>query len=474
MIRVFTRKTLYILFAIPLIVPQPVFAHAFGQKYTLPIPFWLYLYGAAAALIVSFLIIGYFINQTKKDFSYSRVLLFKTGVTSSLVSILKITSIFFFFLTILTGIVGIDSSYSNFNMSFFWLIFLLGFTYLTAFVGNLWSTVNPWKILVEFGESAIGKKTKGIFNYPQKLGYWPSFMVYFLLIWFELVGGTTPAKLSLLIIYYTLINFAGAIAIGKQNWFSYCEFFSVFFGLIAKIAPIESSSGRIYLRPPFVGLVNDKPKHFSLLVFILFMLSSTAFDGFSSTIPWLRISGRLETITGVFLGENSLLTFQAVKTLGLLLSPVIFLYIYLALIALAKAVTGDKQTIRELASQFALTLIPIALVYNIAHYYTLLITEGQNIVRLISDPFGFGWNLFGTANFMPNIGIIGASFVWHSQVLIILLGHVIAVFLAHLVALKIFPSHQKALVSQFPMLLLMVIYTVTGLWILSQPITTGF
>jgi len=460
-----------------LIFPKPTFAHAFGQLYNLPVPFWLYLYGAAAALIVSFLIIGYFFNQHKREINYPKLeisqeisgLMFKSWFIKGL----KTISLFFFFLTVLTGIWGIDDAYSNFNMTFFWIVFLLGFTYLTALLGNLWSIINPWRILVELGEKLTGQQTRGIFSYPRKLSYWPALIIYFLLIWWELAGGTTPAKLSLLIIQYTLINLTGAIAFGKKNWFSYCEFFSVFFGLIAKVAPVEVDSGKIYLRPPFVGLAKDKTKHFSLLVFILFMLSSTAFDGFSSTLPWLRLSYRLETVIGSLLGENSLLTFQVVKTLGLAAAPIIFLYIYLILIAIAKVITGTRQTILELAREFAFSLIPIALVYNIAHYYTLLLTEGQNIIRLVSDPFGFGWNLFKTANFTPNIGIVGANFVWHSQVLVILLGHVVAVFLAHLVSLKIYPSGQKALISQFPMLALMVIYTTLGLWILSQPLTTG-
>ncbi len=460
------------------ILPKPTFAHAFGQLYNLPVPFWLYLYGAAAALIISFLVIGYFFNKSSREFNYPKFEIPKniSGLIfqSWFIAGLKITSLFFFLLTVLTGIFGIDSAYSNFNMTFFWIVFLLGLTYLTALIGNLWSIINPWKILVELGEKLTSQQALGIFNYPRKLSYWPAVVIYFFLIWWELVGGTSPAKLSILIIQYTLINLTGVIAIGKRNWFSYCEFFSVFFRLISKVAPIEASSGKIYLRPPFVGLVNNKAKHFSLLIFILFMLSSTAFDGFSSTTPWLRLSYRLETIAGSFLGENSLLTFQGVKTLGLAVSPIIFLYVYLVLIAIAKVFTASRQTVLELSRQFAFTLIPIALVYNIAHYYTLLLTEGQHIIRLISDPFGYGWNLFNTANFAPNIGIVGANFVWHSQVLAILLGHVVAVFLAHLVSLRIFPSHQKALISQFPMLALMVIYTVTGLWILSQPLTTGF
>lgn len=456
----------------PFIFPKPAFAHAFGQLYNLPVPFWLYLYGAAAALIISFLLIVYFVNRAKKDIDYPRLFLFKISTRSLPVNTFKTVSVFFLLLTITAGIVGIDNSYSNFNMTFAWIIFFLGFTYLTVLVGNLWQGYNPWKIIVELGEKLIKRESQGVFIYPQRLSYWPALFIYFILIWFELVGGTTPSKLSLLLIQYTIINFTGVIAIGKKNWFSYCEFFSVFFSLIAKVAPIEANSGKIYLRPPFVDLVGDKAKHFSLLMFIMFMLSSTAFDGFSSTMPWLKLSYRLEEAVGSIIGENSLLTFQGVKTLGLAASSVMFLYVYLTLITIAKVVAKSNKTTLDLALQFAFTLIPIALAYNVAHYYTLLLTEGQNIIRLVSDPFGFGWNLLGTANFVPNIGIVGANFVWHSQVLVILLGHVIAVFLAHIVALRIFPS-QKALVSQFPMLVLMVIYTIAGLWILSQPMTTG-
>jgi hypothetical protein len=116
------------------------------------------------------------------------------------------------------------------------------------------------------------------------------------------------------------------------------------------------------------------------------------------------------------------------------------------------------------------SLVPIAFVYNIAHYFTLIFTEAPNIFRLISDPFGFGWNIFGSSDYLPQ-AILNANFVWHSQVAFILLGHIVSVYLAHVVAMQIFPSSKKAILSQLPMLVLMVIYTMTGLWILSQPIT---
>ncbi len=455
----------------PFLFPQAVSAHAFGKLYSLPVPFWMYLYGGAAAIIVSFLVIGYFFNKKTQNFSYSTIDLSKFSFSSLFTSswfltALKVVSIFLFLLTILTGLIGENSSYSNFSMTFFWIIFMLGLTYATALIGNVYALVNPWRILADW----FGGETEGVLKYPKNFGYYPALFFYFLFIWFELVGQISPAELSMILVLYTMLNYFGVVAFGKGIWFRYCEFFSVFFRLIGKIAPIEYRSGKLYLRPPFIGLLRETAEHFSLLLFTLFMLSSTAFDGFKETLPWTRLYWQyFDDIVRPIFGTSSYAVFQ---TIGLLLSPFIFLGIYLLLIALAKVVAKSTLSLKDLALQFAFSLIPIAFVYNIAHYYTLIFTEGPNIIRLISDPFGFGWNLFNTANYY-NSFILGANFIWHSQVAFILLGHIVGVYLAHLVALNIFPSHKRALLSQFPMLILMVAYTMIGLWILSQPITGG-
>lgn len=470
------RKVLLFLLGIFLLAtPQPAYAHAFGKLYNLPVPFWMYLYGGAAAIIVSFLIIGYFINQRSKNISYPTLNLSNQALLSFLkkewfANFLKTASVFLFLLTILTGLFGEDSSYSNFNMTFFWIIFALGLTYLTALIGNIYSALNPWKVLVGWYEKLSGGMVKGYMEYPKKLSYYPALFFYFLFIWFELVGQTTPSRLSIILIQYSIINLLGVSLFGKNSWFRYGEFFSVFFRLISKMAPIEYKQGKFYLRPPFVGLLKEKAEHFSLLLFILFMLSSTAFDGFRETTPWFGLYWRyLDDIIRPILGESSYSIFQ---TVGLLLSPLVFLIIYLVLMALAKVVAKSKLPFSEHVLQFAFSLVPIAFVYSAAHYYTLILTEGPNIIRLISDPFGFGWNLFGTSD--SSIFLIpDANFVWHSQVAFILLGHIVGVYLAHVIALNIFPSHKKALISQFPMLVLMVSYTMIGLWILSQPITSG-
>jgi uncharacterized protein YneF (UPF0154 family) len=117
-----------------------------------------------------------------------------------------------------------------------------------------------------------------------------------------------------------------------------------------------------------------------------------------------------------------------------------------------------------------LSLIPISLAYHLAHYLSYLLIVGQYMIPLASDPFGFGWNLFGTSRYMVNIGIVNARFVWITSVIAIVVGHIIAVFLAHVTARRLLRDNRAVLRSQIPMLVLMVGYTMISLWILAQPL----
>lgn len=414
-------------------------------------------------MVVSFLIIGYFVgNNTLDRSSFSIVLRLSVFRKPWFSLLVRLICFLLFVLTVATGIWGEDAPTRNFNMTFFWIIFTLGFAYLTAILGNIWNVANPWKIVTETYERITDADTKGVITYPSKLlGYYPALIFYFLFISLELIAKTTPPTLSWVLLLYTLLNFGGIFVIGKKDWFEYCEFFSVFFRLISLIAPFKLENDRFVLKIPFAALLDEKAAHFSLLLFILFMLSSTAYDGFRETQPWYDL----------YLKNFSELPYQTFQLLGLLLSPVVFLVIYIFLILVAKYLTKSNESLLDLSLNFALSLIPIAFVYNVAHYYTLLLIQGQAIFALISDPFVFGWNLFGTVGYKPNIGLINANFVWHSQLALILVGHIAAVFVSHVEALKVFSTHRKAILSQFPMLLLMVTYTIIGLWILSQPIT---
>jgi hypothetical protein len=461
-------------------------AHSFGTIYNLPVPFWMYAYGAAGALLVSFVVVGFFVNVKSADVG---VRTYPPGAAGPFLeamtgprarAIARGASVFFLALTIVTGIFGARSAFTNFNMTFFWIIFVLGFTYLTALIGDVWSVVNPWRVLCEWIERVNPDAFRARVAYPARLGYYPAVAFYIAFIWMELFAGTQPRSLSVMLLAYTAINLAGAAIVGKQAWFRYCEFFSVFLRIVAMIAPVEKRDGKIVLRQPFMGLVTEDAKDFSALIFILFMLSSTAFDGIRETLPWVQIFWReiypLLTPLGAGMKQPYLFLvnfYYYWQWLSLALSPFFYLAIYLFFIWLTKLVTRSPLGVRELALKFAYSLVPIAFVYNVTHYYTLIVSQGFSIVRLVSDPFGLGWNLFGTADWLRDPVILDAGTVWHTQVFLILFGHIVSVYLAHIVALRVFPDSRRAILSQLPMLVLMVVFTTLGLWILSLPIASG-
>ena len=131
----------------------------------------------------------------------------------------------------------------------------------------------------------------------------------------------------------------------------------------------------------------------------------------------------------------------------------------------------SRLSVATAAKGFVYSLIPIALAYHLAHFFSFLLIQGQLMIPLASDPFGFGWDLLGTTDYRVNIAIINARTTWFLAVGAIVVGHVISVYLAHIIALRILKDRGLALRSQYPLLGLMVGYTMMSLWILAQPIT---
>jgi hypothetical protein len=117
---------------------------------------------------------------------------------------------------------------------------------------------------------------------------------------------------------------------------------------------------------------------------------------------------------------------------------------------------------------FLASLVPIALVYAVAHYFSLLLLQGQFAIPLASDPLGRGWDLIGTADFRPNLAVLSPNAIWYVQVGALVVGHVAGLTLAHDRAVALFRSARTAMQTQYVMLVLMVVYTVGGLWLLSQ------
>jgi len=459
-------------------------AHSFGNIYTLPIPFWMYAFSASAALVLSFVVVGYFVSakSAARNFRTIDLVAFNAGADRGAVTALRALSVFALLLTMLSGLFGSANPFTNFSVTFFWIFFVLGFTYLTALVGDIYRAINPWRAICDWIERARPGTFRSRLSYPTWLGYYPALAFYMAFIWLELFSHASPRGIGLVLLAYSAINLGGTAVFGREPWFKYGELFGVLFRLIGKIAPFEyvvspGQSVRIRLRQPFVGLLMEPADHFSLLLLVLFMLSSTAFDGVHETLPWVSVFWKeiYPLLTAMI--EQPYLFFVDIyyywQWAMLFVSPFFYLAIYLLFVWLMKVAAGSQRSVRDLALHFTFALIPIAFVYNVTHYFTLLFSQAPAIVPLISDPFGVGWNLFGTARVSSPPIILSADFVWHAQVALILVGHVVSVYLAHAQALQLFPREKQAVWSQLPMLTLMVLFTTVGLWILSLPIAGG-
>lgn len=469
------------------LLPEVASAHAFIQPYKLPIPYWMYIYGAVAALILSFVVFAFLLGKP----STKSAAVYEFGDATWLgymrrwriKAIAQGFTLFLLLLCVVSGLVGNSDSSRNINMTLFWVIFTIGFVYVVAMLGDLYAALNPWQTLTRGVARFCPRLEVGRWNYPKRLSYWPALLLYMGFIWLELLGNTRPFSLSVYLIVYSVINLAGCWSWGRQAWFRYGEFFAVFMRLVALCAPLRyqpdvSGSARWSLSWPFAGLLQEKPVDFSLLLFLLFMLSSTAFDGLSETkhwfaLFWLDPTGWLEALVGqppVYAYPQLRPWYIAYTTAVMAVSPLLYLAAFALFVGLGKRLVKTPLSTLQVVQQFALSLLPIALVYHATHYYSLLLTQGVKIRALISDPFGWQWDLFGTAYtmrtpFLPDMGA-----VWNSQVVLILLGHVASVYVAHKMALRVFGSQRHALFSQLPMLLLMVLFTAFGLWILAQPL----
>jgi hypothetical protein len=471
------------------LLPPGAAAHSFGQVYTLPVPLWLYAWGAAAALVASFVVVGLFATGQPRPALAGDTGRYPYRLPGALLRVLQALSLLALVACIVTGLWGNPNPYANFNMTFFWIVFVLGFAYLTALVGDLYALINPWRLLARLLGRLWPGFEAGRLRYPARLGYAPALLLYMAFIWVELFGRTQPYTLALLLCGYTALNLLAVRLVGAGAWFRYGEFFGVFLRLIARMAPVafaHEHGGRpgpaFGLRWPLAGLLGAPFAHLSLLLFLLFMLSSTAFDGLHESQAWFRLywTQLYPQLLVDWVGSNPLQAYPRLRELyaywqtgWLLLSPFMYLLAYLAAVGLMAWITGRGWHLRELALRFAPTLLPIALVYHVTHYYTLIQTQGVKIIALASDPFGRGQDWWGTAHWFRGHIIPDITVVWHVQVGLIVLGHIASVYLAHLEALRCFGDRRLAVLSQLPMLVLMVAFTTAGLWILAQPIQNG-
>jgi hypothetical protein len=465
-----------------------LFLHGFGQRYDLPGPLFLYLFAAAGVVVVSFVMVVLFAGDKlgEEAVAYPRLRAAWldgpanaawpriAGGTIGLLGLLAV---------IITGLFGSQKSFYSPAEYLVWVYFWAGTVILAGLVGNLWSLFNPFAA-IQRALARVGLWTTQR-TYPRwRWGVWPAVAAYFAFACLELTSGVAskPAILAAMAVIYTLFTLLGMATFGAATWLENAEGFTQLFGIVSRFAPIETERDaggrvRVWLRIWGTGLLKGERSGWDRVVFVVLMLSSLAFDGILATpvYVWYQLN------IGPLFVPLGALQVPVLRTIGLVLLTAAFLAAFLLVMRFVMwfgwpqvgSPFGRWKGVDEARalSAFAFTLVPIALVYNAAHNYTYVVVQSQGIIPLLADPLQKGWHLLPTAGYKVSFLLAGAAIVWYVQIVLIVVGHVIAVYLAHLRAGERFKTASHVLLSQYPMLLLMVLYTMTSLWILAQPIT---
>lgn len=393
-----------------------------------------------------------------------------------------------FILALCAGFFGNPDAYRNLIVTAVWVVWWVGLAFVCALVGDLWEVIDPVRSLYRAVAAAVrrvgGWRRESLdFPYPVRLGAWPAALLYFGFAWVELIwrAKDVPAALAGAVLGYAALASLGMLVFGVEPWRRHADPFSITFRTLGRFAPLDvrassaESPRRLVLRPYGAGLLDGLRPDGSMVAFVLLMLATVSFDGFQQTPSMQALETAAQTSRGLALALYDLSALaldetQTVHTLLLIACGLGFWAAYTLACCVAVACAWGGPGLREVAGASVMTLVPIAVAYHLAHYVSLLLTAGQFMIPLASDPFGWGWNLFDTRDHEVDLGIVGPAFYWYGAVLLIVFGHVLAVVAAHRAAMRLYADRRRAFRSQWPMLALMVAYTTLSLWILAQPI----
>jgi hypothetical protein len=356
-------------------------------------------------------------------------------------------------LVVAAGLFGDPSARSNVAPVAVWVVAWLVLPFAAALLGNFWSVVSPWRTI---GRLARLDGRPG----PGFLGIWPAAGLFVAITWMELVYPRSgdPGALGAAAVVYAALILGLALRVGIDRAVASSDAFGVYHRLLSSIAPFgRRPDGRVGRRG-WLRALPVLPEWPGLAAFVVAMIGTVTYDGLSGTLWWDELSFDL-----VGTARNSI-WFQsfALVTVVCLIGAA---YLGASWWASRIAGAGGPRPL-AVARSFAHTLVPIALAYAFAHYFTLVAFEGQLLIPALSDPLGLGWNLFGTIDYQPNYTWIPPVVVWYIQLAAIVGGHLTGVLLAHDRALARFAG-PRAVRTQYAMLALMVALTTLGLTVLA-------
>lgn len=443
-------------------------AHASERGHVLLLPTHLYLWGGALTVGASFLMLLALPPQVLTKFFARKLHISDISILPPWV--IRVLSLLLLIIGLAAGWFGSRDPLANPLPLLIWTLLWLSLPLLHALVGDIWHLLNPWTALWR----AIGKPGLNL-RLPRWVGYWPATLFLFCFAWLELVypAPDDPRHLAMFTAAYFVLTMAGIFAFGHRRWMARGEFLGIFFRTAARLSPLASTGigqgKKLSLTMPGGRLSRVHPLPLSGIAFVLLLIAYISFDGFMKTFTWLHMIG---TNPLLYPGRTALLL---PNSLGLSGAWAGFAMCFLAAVCAGDRMADGRAPMRA-AGLLIWSLIPIALAYHFSHYLVVMLVNLQYAFVAASDPFATGLNLFGTADYHVRAGVVlgahAAQLIWNAQAIAIVGGHVLAVALAHALALRHYGTAARAFRSQVPMAVLMIFYTLLGLWLLSSP-TTG-
>lgn len=453
--------------------------HVVVARDDLPIPEWLFAWGAAAVLIVTFYGLSVAWHESRFEDWRWRPLRGALGliVVNRLTEIVAgAVGVFLLWLVVWSALRGTEAPDRNFSLVFVFVTVWIGMVFVSAFFGDVFRAFNPWR--------AIARVAGGLFRliarqsppppitYPERLGRWPAVAGVVGFAWLELVYaqtgflavGLTPNTVAIAVLAYTAYTFVAMTLFGSEKWLERGEFLSVFFGMFATLSPLEVRDGRLGVRRALSATTRWVPEAAGSLALVLVAIGATTFDGASEGV----LLDPINTVADWLSAAGPVWSARISNTLFFALSVGFVSGLFWAGIYGMHTVRSSEST-RSLGRAFAHAFIPIALAYFVAHYFSVLFfLEQAQFTFLLSDPLGDGSNIFGTASSGIDYSSLGSEMIWYIQVGALVIGHAVALVLGHDRALGVYGDSRTAARSQYWMLALMVGFTSLGLFLLTQ------
>ncbi len=424
--------------------------HGIGGRGDLPVPLWLAIYSAAAAVAVSFFALAAFWSKPRFEISAGTPLAVLSRIVDAKPTrwLLKAVGLVALALLLATAWFGSSSPALNPAPTWLYVWIWVGIIPLSLLFGPIWRLANPLRTLA----ALVPRKTYR--QLPSGIAYWPAVAGLAGFLWLELAypEGSEPLVVAIFVTLYSVLNVAAGIVYGPR-WFAIGDSFEVYAEVLAKLSPFGRDDQRsLVLRNPLAGLATV-PQEPGIVGLLCLLLGSTAFDGISRWSAWTNLTGELSPTAHI-----------AVHTLGLAVAVALVsgLFVLAARATGAARVRPGSLGNAGLPGAFVHSLVPIAIGYAVAHYFSFAMFQGQEGLLLATDPFGRGWDLLGTGDTRIDYSFLGTGLIAAVQIGAIVLGHVLGVVSAHDRAAGLFRRRQMRR-AQYPMLAAMVAFTAGGI-----------